>query len=367
MNVAMKMLQSNKVPGLSRRDFLTTVGLTALSVKPEVLTANEKSECIAFFLIGDTHYLADEADPTLLDERSRQVTKFLVQTLQQLPGTAISAEAGGGTVRVPKGLIHAGDIIDSGDKNSPKHQLMQETEWEAYCADFGISGGGSSWDCPVYEVHGNHDGPQATGFAIDGIIGRNRERSKQSLGHVSSSGLQISWDWGDVHFVNLGIVAGTQASDKPRRRYAPADSLEFLVEDLRQYVGSSGRPVILTHHIDLARYSVQCDEMDPDNKHREWHPCDLQAFYKAIKPYRIAALLHGHTHVRDVYRWQGTAAKGPEGLNVFNVDNSSHFKSDAQAIMYLEVYEDSLLVRECATKDAWKTHFWTPQVWNVNF
>lgn len=363
----MRSLRRKNVLGLSRRDFLATGGLAALALMPAASMAQEKEKCTSFFLIGDTHYLADEADPSLMDARSRQVTKSLVQTLKRLPGTVISTEAGGGRVLVPKGLIHAGDIIDSGDKNSPKHKQMQETEWKAYCSDFGIGGKESSWEYPVYEVHGNHDGPQASGFAIDGILGRNRERSKQSLGNVSSSGLQISWDWGDIHFVNLGIVAGTQAPDKPRRRYAPADSLDFLVEDLRQHVGSSGRPIILTHHIDLARYSVLCDEMDPDNKHREWHPCDLQAFYKAIKPYRIAALLHGHTHVREVYRWQGTTAKGPTGINVFNVDNSSHFRSDAQAIMYVEVYEDSLLVRECATKDAWNTYYWTPQVWNVNF
>lgn len=352
---------------LSRRQFVAVGGAAALALCHDVHAVENANPSAAFLLIGDTHYLADENDPTVLDPRSRNVTSALVKTLQEIRGTSIPPEAGGGIVQVPKGLIHAGDVIDSGDKNSSKHQAMQETEWKAYCADFGIEGLIGNVECPVYEVHGNHDGPQAIGYAMDGIFKRNNDRSKQGLGNVSSNGLQISWDWGDVHFVNLGIVAGKQVADTQKRRYAPADSLDFLIEDLRQNVGSSNRPVVLTHHIDLARYSVACDEQDPANKNREWHPCDIQAFYKALQPYRIAALLHGHTHVRDLYRWQGTTTKGTTGLNVINVDNSSHFKSDAQAFMYLEVFADHLLVRECATKDGWKSYYWTPQFWKSTF
>lgn len=363
----MDMSRSKLARQLSRRGFMAVGCGSALAIRQEISGFESNAPSVGFLLIGDTHYLADENDPTVLDPRSRQMTTALARTLQKLPGTPIPIEAGGGTVLVPKGLVHAGDIIDSGDKNSPQHKQMQETEWKAYCNDFGINGMEGAVGYPVYEVHGNHDGPQAEGYAINGIVRRNKERSQQSLGNISPSGLQVSWDWGNVHFVNLGIVVGKQDSDTQKRRYAPADSLDFLVEDLRQHVGTSGRPVILTHHIDLARYSVICNEMDPDNKHREWHPCDIQAFYKAIQPYRIAALLHGHTHVRDVYRWQGSTVKGPNGLNVFNVDNSSHFKSEAQAFMYFEVHDDRLLVRECATKDAWQTYFWTPQIWNVGF
>lgn len=352
---------------LLRRDFLVVGGAASWALSHDLHADGVNTSSTSFLLIGDTHYLADENNPAVLDPRSRQVTAALINTLQQIRGTAIPPEAGGGMVQIPKGLIHAGDVIDSGDKNSFMHKQMQETEWNAYCADFGIGGLAGNIDCPVYEVHGNHDGPQAVGYAMDGIAKRNRERSQQGHGNVSGNGLQISWDWGDVHFVNLGIVAGKQSADTQKRRYAPAESLDFLVEDLRQNVGSSRRPVVLTHHIDLARYSVQCDELDPANKNREWHPCDIQAFYKALQPYRIAALLHGHTHVRDLYRWQGTSTKGTAGLNVINVDNSSHFKSDAQAFMYLEVFADYVLVRECATKDGWKSHYWTPQFWKADF
>ena len=52
-----------------------------------------------------------------------------------------------------------------------------------------------------------------------------------------------------------------------------------------------------------------------------------------------------------------------EGISVFNVDNSSHFHSDNQAFLYFEIGRKELLVRECATTDAWQSHQWTPQVW----
>jgi len=352
---------------LPRREFLALGAGLAFSLRQPSLAAQADSSRTGFFLIGDTHYLANEQQTDELDSRSRLVTSALINTLNRLPGTVIPEVAGGGTVAKPNGILHAGDIIDSGDKNGKMHKQMQETEWKAYCDDFDIQGIVGLPDCPVYEVHGNHDGPQAVGYAMDGIAERNRARVKKGLGNTSANGLMLSWDWGDVHFVNLGIVVGQQPAGKQKRRYAPADSLDFLVEDLRANVGSSGRPVILTHHIDLARYSVACSEDDPDNRNREWHPCDLQAFYKTLAPYRVAGLLHGHTHVRDVYKWQGTNKKGAEGLNVFNVDNSSHFKSDAQAFLYFELEKDHMLVRECSTKDAWKTYFWTPQVWKTSF
>jgi predicted phosphodiesterase len=352
---------------LPRREFLAVGAGLVFSLAQPIRGAHGIAGRTAFFLVGDTHYLANEHQTDELDHRSRQVTSALINTLSRLPGTVIPDAAGGGMVATPNGVIHAGDIIDSGDKNGAVHKQMQETEWKAYCEDFSIHGIAGLQDCPVYEVHGNHDGPQAVGYAMDGIAERNRVRASKGLGKTSANGLMMSWDWGDVHFVNLGIVVGQQQVGKQKRRYAPADSLDFLVEDLKVNVGSSGRPVVLTHHIDLARYSVVCSEDDPDNRNREWHPCDLQAFYKSLAPYRVAGLLHGHTHVRDVYKWQGTTQKGSEGLSVFNVDNSSHFKSDAQAFLYFEIQNDQVLVRECATRDAWKTFFWTPQVWKAAF
>jgi len=50
-------------------------------------------------------------------------------------------------------------------------------------------------------------------------------------------------------------------------------------------------------------------------------------------------------------------------INVFNVDNSAHFAGPAQAVFYVELGPDGMVVREYATKDAWQTGFWSPLVW----
>ena len=262
---------------------------------------------MAFFLVGDTHYLANREAPNQLDDRSRHVTTGLIETLNTLPGTQIPDTAAGGTVAKPRGVIHAGDLIDSGDKNGKTWEKMQATEWQAYAADFGVDGKTGRLTYPVFEVHGNHDGPHGKGLAIEGIIDRNKRRS--GLSGVSSNGLHCSWDWGPVHFLNLGIVVGQVPEVGQRRRYDPMDSLKFLVADLRERVGDSGRPVIITHHIDLARYTIPCDANDPANLNREWHPCDVRGFYKAILEYNVIAILYGHTHARNVLTWDGISIR----------------------------------------------------------
>jgi hypothetical protein len=105
-----------------------------------------------------------------------------------------------------------------------------------------------------------------------------------------------------VHFINLGIVVGSNKDKDNPRRYNPLGSLEFLQDDLQKNVGESGRPVVITHHIDVQRYSTACDA-DPKNAGKEWHPCDARAFHKAIAKYNVVAILYGHTHARNVLKW----------------------------------------------------------------
>ena len=89
----------------------------------------------------------------------------------------------------------------------------------------------------------------------------------------------------------------------------------------------------------------------------------MRAFHAALRPYNVAAVFYGHTHVRNVFKWDGTSPKAAAGLDVYNVDNASHFNSDAQALFYAHLSADRLTVREYATKDRWATGAWTPQAW----
>ncbi len=38
----------------------------------------------------------------------------------------------------------------------------------------------------------------------------------------------------------------------------------------------------------------------------EWDPEDVSGFHAVLKGYNIAAILYGHTHVRNVFRWNGS-------------------------------------------------------------
>lgn len=354
----------SRAPLASRREFLA-VSAAALgtSCLPALGQQVPPPEPVAFFLIGDTHYLAKKEQPAELDAASQQVTSRLIETLNRLPGSEIPEGASSGTplkVAAARGLIHAGDIIDSGDKNGPGLPAMQAREYRGFTEDFGLNGKDGRLRMPVYEVHGNHDGPRGEGVVLDGIKARNKLRP--GLKNLSANGLHYSWDWGNVHFINLGIVVGGGANTR-HGRYNPLDSLPFLVEDLKQHAADPKKPVVITHHVDVARYSGACEE-DAKSDNGEWHSCDVRGFHAALAGHNIVAILYGHTHVRNIYRWDGSRdTKAQAGVPVFNTDNAAHFHSKTQALMYFEISLRELVAREYATVDAWETGRWTPTVW----
>jgi cytolysin (calcineurin-like family phosphatase) len=347
-------------PSLTRRGFLAGGAATLLG--PHLfVSAAPAAEAVAFFVIGDTHYLADKAAPDTIDSESAAVTSALIRVLNELPGSAIPPEAGGGKVTPPRGVIHAGDIIDTGDKSGAVHEAMQKTELKQFRADFGLTGGDGGLKYPVYEVHGNHDSPSGKGVAIDAIIERNANRP--GVDHRCANGLHYAWNWGPIRLINLGIVVGQVKSVTQKRRYNPLESLDFLAADLKKNVGDTGRPVVITHHVDVARYTGSCHADDAANAQKEWNPCDVKGYYEALRGYNVIAIFYGHTHVRNVFQWDGASAKAASGINVFNVDNSSHFNSDTQSLFHVEAADGLLTVREYHTKDRWKSGQWTPQVW----
>jgi predicted phosphodiesterase len=356
---------------MNRRRFLQLSASAAglYSIRPLLASAGELPVGGAsFFLASDTHYLANKDKPDSMDDVSRGINTRLVEWLNKLPGTEIPAEAGGGKVGEVQGVIHSGDLIDSGDKADAAHVAMQKTEWAAWAADWGLNGGDGKLRYPVREVWGNHDGPQGKGVVIDQLKKRNTKRKDVN---VSANGMHFSWDWNGIHFVNLGLVVGTVKDVDRPRRYAALESLDFLQSDLAERVGNSGRPVVITHHVDVARY---CAPLDPVLVSKnEWDYADVAAYHAVLTKYRIAAVLYGHTHVRKIFPWDGTTPKARKetdpkpdlgkGIAVFNTDNSGHFKSEEQALMYFQVTEKEVIAREFATSDSWETAAWTPEFW----
>jgi cytolysin (calcineurin-like family phosphatase) len=183
--------------------------------------------------------------------------------------------------------------------------------------------------------------------------------------NVSKNGVHYSWDWGDVHFICLGIVVGQVPDVARKRRYAPLGSLEFLVSDLQEKVGTSGRPVVITQHVDVLRYAQPLPVDDKKAEGMEWDPADVKGYHDSLRGYNVAAILYGHTHARNVYRWDGTNKAAKNGIPTFNVDNSSHFGGKQQAFFYFELWPNEVIVREYQTTDAWETGAWAAQSWTA--
>jgi hypothetical protein len=349
----------------SRRRFLRDAALSsaALGLVPTLRAladdAKPSSEIASFFLIGDTHYCADEKEISKMDATSAAYNARLVEWLNKLPGTEFGEGTGGGKVPIPHGVVHAGDIIDNGDKGMPRLK-MADAEVAGFLADYGLNGGDAKLRWAVREVHGNHDSPRADGPMISEIKARNKRR--KDIKNVSENGLHYSWDWAGVHFVALGITVGDAPEITRRRRYAPAGSLPFLKQDLAANVGDSGRPVVLVHHIDVHRYSAEVPEEQV--LRNEWDYGDARAFYEVIKPYRVAASMCGHTHVRRILRWDGTKdERVTAGVPFLNTDNAAHFSGPAQAFLHVEIDKREVRVREFATTDGWQNGAWAKQLW----
>jgi cytolysin (calcineurin-like family phosphatase) len=349
----------------TRRRFIRTSALTGTAswLAPgwaglEAAPAQER-DAVSFFLVGDTHYRATSENPEQLVAVSAEYNFRLVDWLNKLPGTPFPPELAGGVVPQPMGVIHAGDLVDSGDKGPSKYKAA-EAEMSAFVADWGLNGNDGRLRWPVREVHGNHDAPHGDGPIMSALLERTKKRA--GLANTSANGLHYSWDWGGVHCVALGIVAGDAPEVTRKRRYAPMGSLPFLKQDLAQFVGQSGRPVVLVHHVDVHRYSAEVPAEQAVNK--EWDYGDVRAFHAAIEPYNIVATMCGHTHARNIVRWDGSSDERVKvGVPFLNTDNAGHFGSESQAFLQIEITSKELRVREFGTRDGWQSAAWTPQVW----
>lgn len=342
------------------------IALHALFLAAGIASADDTAKRYAFFITGDPQYLAEKsASPESLDRYSAEANGRFIERLRALPGSEIPAQFGGGTVSADiLGVIVAGDLIDSCDKSGGVFPAMQRFEWDHYVRDYGLKGGDGKLPWPVYELHGNHDGPQGDTFVIDAIVARNKERPK--VGHVSANGLHYSWDWGPLHGVALGMFAGEGDARRDGHHYAPRESLAFLREDLAKRVGDSGRPVVVAFHL------------HPNGPEFDWPAEDLAAFWQAMHGYNVIALIHGHTHGSPPSKtmWDGKkfAADLPGGIPVLNPDDSGAAKEDPRApgqgvgfahgFLYAELIdapgsrEDRFVVRSYFTKDNWETHGW---------
>ena len=265
------------------RIHLTRLSLSVAIALAAMLCGASPAEDITFFSYSDSHYGAG-------DGRRLPPTKqeFQVRTINSLPGTPYPEEIGG-VVDVPRAILMQGDLINDG-------AVMQKypDQWKDYLADFGVNGEGRC-KFPVFEGVGNHD-VNANNFVFNQVKERNVVRKRLGLiDHVSENGYHYSWDWEGVHFVNVNLFPGNVwegEADAYGRAHHPQFALDFLIDDLKQNVGDSGRPVVIMQHFRVV------DE-------NWWTYSAADRFHQVIQDYNVAAILVGHQGGGVNNLWRG--------------------------------------------------------------
>ena len=263
---------------------------------------------VTFFVTSDSHY---EAVDHVERNDECQAT---IERMNRLPGHSWPESLGGGKVATPRGVLVLGDLIDDGERRGET-----EIEWGHFASQFGLDGSDGLLKYPVFEGWGNHDGPpqelvtQRRSVRAE-IKHRNTVRlEKKLIANVAENGLHYSWDWGDVHLVQLNLYPGDKPHPKTRynpKWHDPQGALSFLKKDLKDHVSDSGRPVVVTSHYGF------------DSPDDWWHSEELAAAYDAMSLYNVVAYFHGHTGTK-VYQWKPPGQPQSKPLRVVNTGQTA--------------------------------------------
>ena len=245
---------------------------------------------VTFVATSDSHY--DTLDGVHRNAHNRDT----ITHLNAVADLAWPAAAGGGAVERPRGVVLLGDVIDDGDKRA-EGENQSAKQYETFVRDFGLDGTDGLLKFPVFEGFGNHDGPplgrEKHGFSFQAKLKERNVLRKErgAISNLSANGLHYSWDWDDVHLVQLNIYPADVQRNGVKYSatwHDPQGALAFLKEDLKARVGDSGRPVILMSHCGF----------DTD----WWLPDDWKAVYDAARTYNVVLYLYGHSGT-GVRRW----------------------------------------------------------------
>ncbi len=241
-----------------------------------LVVSSARQDTFFFLVVSDSHYGKSDHQKNL-----ETIARMNAIEGTDLPGWLT------GKVGKPLGVIHCGDILDG----------PSDSAWKLFEEDYGITGN-AKLKFPVYETFGNHDGGLEQ-VVRQAVIRRNPLRP--ALAGISDNGLNYSWDWNGVHFINLGSYPGNEWIDtcgwchyfKDSFR-EPLFSRNFLKQDLQKNVGSSGRPVVLVQQYGWDDFSKLW-----------WTIPDRDSLAAVIKPYNIIGLFHGHSHAVENRQWNG--------------------------------------------------------------
>lgn len=322
-------MEINNNMNISRRQFIKAAGLAAgtafmggnicqgKTYKGKTRKFTTGSDCnVTFFGIADLHYGRFQ---TINNE---SMNKSIIDRMNFIPENLTYPQGSeGGIVAAPRGVLAVGDLTDNGTPNQWSGFDKIDGFENHYCGSDSTAGR-LKW--PVYEAIGNHEVPglnAASNFAREKIRDRTLAGKRPAGANISANGYHYSWDWDTVHFVNLNLYPSTNEFAK--------DSFSFLVSDLANNVGTSGRPIVLYHHYDFIMPSW-------------WQDGEQEAYYQAIKDYNVIAIIHGHRHIPNLEysEWRG--------INTFNVGLCGKDK-----FVVFRITKNRLFAGECIIEMKW--------------
>jgi hypothetical protein len=263
---------------------------------------------LTFFVTSDTHFTG-----TGCPLPARAAIQAMNSHVVGIPNPA----EGGAPVQQAAFAVTLGDLTDGGTllhhaNDSTGHARNYPDEWAGFSACFtrdGVPGDANKLSLPDYTTVGNHDFYRCDGTPLLGgnstfVASHDGQREHASV--VSSDGnVAYSFDVNGVHIAMLG-------------RWADPIVRTWLAADLAA-VGTSTYVVLCLHY-----------PVDPsDGAHlnggvEAWYQTgDRNALGAVIAGYNIVAILNGHTHHANSYKWTPSHASGAPSYTYDCLDDGS--------------------------------------------
>jgi len=309
-------------------------------------------ESITFFAFGDPQYGGGPYDKN----------SFNVLALNQAPALVWPKGEGffreGQPVGAPRGVIIAGDLTQNGQSGRDRSLFGEwyvadryafdvnkeygvtvpnndvRAELGLFLRDYGLRGNDGlspirlAWR--VFEGYGNHEfdvlqknappyGSDAPARDIVSLRNQVRASWPEMRRFAAGNAGHYSWDWAEVHFVQLNLVgadtpppAGGDANAKYRD---PKQALAFLRDDLAAV--SAQRRLVLVMHYGFDDFGREA---------RWWTDAQRQELLDVLAPRQVLGILHGHTH--ETRRYTVTDPKSGKSHDVISL-GSPYYKGQS--------------------------------------
>ena len=236
---------------------------------------------VTFLVASDTHFTG------------KSLPKVVKPALQAMNGHVVGLAyptAIGGTVATPFAALVLGNLCDGGAGigatdtprwYSPRNFQDQWTGFSTYFPSGGVTGDINRLRFASFATAGNHDFYNNFGTALSAksYYVANALQARYAISDDLTNGnVYYAFDVDGVHVVALG-------------RWGGPEVLSWLTTNLASI--PAGTPVVLYLH-----YAF-------DDGQTWYTDAERQRLAQAIAPYRVIAILHGHTHSSGHYVWNG--------------------------------------------------------------